>query len=60
MDENDYEQRSCGMEFAKIAGLTTFTGLFVSALQNSLQKHSHGAKGVFTRTGSTITSFGKE
>ena len=33
-------------------------GLFVSALQNALGKHSYGAMGVLTRTGSTIGFFG--
>ncbi|KAG8815006.1 hypothetical protein FRC17_000899 [Serendipita sp. 399] len=32
-------------------------GLVGSALQNAVQKHSHGWKGIFTRTGSTISGF---
>ncbi|SAM82427.1 related to nadh-ubiquinone oxidoreductase 21.3 kda subunit [Ustilago bromivora] len=32
-------------------------GLFVSAIQNSVQTHNKGAFGVFTRTGSTIALF---
>jgi len=33
-------------------------GLFFSAIQNALGNHSHGAMGVFTRTGGTIGVFG--
>jgi hypothetical protein len=36
-------------------GLFGFVG---SALQNAVQKHDHGWKGVFTRTGGTIWTFG--
>ncbi|CAK7208716.1 hypothetical protein SCUCBS95973_000196 [Sporothrix curviconia] len=32
-------------------------GLFLSAIQNSLQKRNVGAWGVFTRTGGTVASF---
>lgn len=32
-------------------------GLFVSAMQNTLETHNRGALGVFTRTGSTIVIF---
>ncbi|KAH6917508.1 hypothetical protein BKA70DRAFT_336662 [Coprinopsis sp. MPI-PUGE-AT-0042] len=32
-------------------------GLFVSALQNALGKHSYGAMGVLTRTGGTVGFF---
>ncbi|KAF9270186.1 hypothetical protein L218DRAFT_952370 [Marasmius fiardii PR-910] len=32
-------------------------GLVYSTLQNALGRHSHGAAGIFTRTGSTITFF---
>lgn len=32
-------------------------GLFVSAVQNSLATHKHGAMGIFTRTGSSIGLF---
>lgn len=44
------------------AGKTTLTagalGLVISAMQNTVQKHNEGAKGVFTRTGGTIALFG--
>jgi hypothetical protein len=33
-------------------------GLFVSALQNALGKHSYGAMGVLTRTGGTVAFSG--
>ncbi len=33
-------------------------GFAMSAIQNALGKHSHGASGVFTRTGGTIGFFG--
>lgn len=46
------------------AGKTTLIagglGLVVSAMQNTVQKHTEGAKGVFTRTGGTIGLFGNE
>lgn len=32
-------------------------GLVVSAVQNSMGKHKHGALGIFTRTGGTIGLF---
>ena len=51
-------QEDCFVKAIKTTGITGFAGLFVSALQNSMQKHSHGAKGVFTRTGGTITLLG--
>ncbi|KAG8837719.1 hypothetical protein FRC18_008221 [Serendipita sp. 400] len=38
-----------------MAGLTL--GFVGSALQNAVQRHNHGWKGVFTRTGSTIWGF---
>ncbi|KAI7871084.1 hypothetical protein BDF14DRAFT_1719862 [Spinellus fusiger] len=44
-------------EAGKVAGISAGLGLFVSAIQNTLQVHSEGAKGVFTRTGGTITMF---
>ena len=33
-------------------------GLVLSTVQNALGKHTHGAMGVFTRTGGTIGFFG--
>lgn len=33
-------------------------GALVSAVQNALSSHNHGAFGVFTRTGGTIGFFG--
>lgn len=41
------------------AGAVTGTaGLFVSSIQNTLQKRNIGAFSVFTRTGSTVAVFG--
>ncbi|KAK1766450.1 Tim17/Tim22/Tim23/Pmp24 family-domain-containing protein [Phialemonium atrogriseum] len=37
--------------------VTGSAGLFVSAIQNSLQKRNVGAWGIFTRTGGTIATF---
>ncbi|PKI82770.1 hypothetical protein MVES_003178 [Malassezia vespertilionis] len=39
------------------AGFGAVSGLLMSAVQNSLQKHKGGAMGIFTRTGSTIALF---
>ncbi|KAL0084131.1 hypothetical protein J3Q64DRAFT_1809179 [Phycomyces blakesleeanus] len=44
-------------EAGKTAAITGGLGLFVSAMQNTVQKHTEGAKGVFTRTGSTVAIF---
>ncbi|CAG7852331.1 SubName: Full=Uncharacterized protein {ECO:0000313/EMBL:CCA69741.1} [Serendipita indica DSM 11827] len=38
-------------------GLGGFGGVVVSALQNAVQPHNHGWKGIYTRTGSTIFAF---
>lgn len=35
------------------------SGLFLSTIQNALQKHDHGAMGIFTRTGGTISLLGE-
>lgn len=35
------------------------SGLFISTIQNALQKHERGAMGIFTRTGGTITAMGE-
>lgn len=46
---------------AGAVGLTSGAalGLIGSTLQNAVQKHSEGWKGVFTRTGGTIWTFGE-
>ncbi|KIM20499.1 hypothetical protein M408DRAFT_333955 [Serendipita vermifera MAFF 305830] len=44
---------------AGVVGLTggATAGFIISTLQNAVQSHGEGWKGVFTRTGGTITSF---
>jgi hypothetical protein len=51
--------RDCLGEAAKTGAIAGGIGLFVSAMQNTVQKHTTGAKGVITRTGGTIAFFGK-
>ena len=41
------------------AGLGGAGGFIASALQNAVQPHNHGWKGVYTRSGSTIVAFSK-
>lgn len=50
--------KDCIAEAGKTAGIAGGMGLFVSAMQNTIQKHNTGAKGVITRTGGTIAFFG--
>ncbi|KAG2195194.1 hypothetical protein INT47_006725 [Mucor saturninus] len=49
--------KDCIAEAGKTAGIAGGMGLFVSAMQNTAQKHTIGAKGVITRTGGTIAFF---
>ncbi|KAI8987200.1 hypothetical protein BDB01DRAFT_719933 [Pilobolus umbonatus] len=49
--------KDCIVEAGKTAGIAGGLGLVVSAMQNTVQKHTEGAKGVFTRTGGTIGFF---
>lgn len=51
--------KDCIAEAGKTAGIAGGIGLFVSAMQNTAQKHTTGARGVLTRTGGTIAFFGK-
>ena len=47
------------LEYAGKAALQgAAIGTVMSGVQNALQHHSHGALGIFTRTGSTIGFFG--
>lgn len=47
------------LKYASLIGLQAgAVGAFVSAIQNALSNHSHGAMGVVTRTGGTIGFFG--
>ncbi|CAG8493441.1 4495_t:CDS:2 [Ambispora gerdemannii] len=56
-DITTYEEKDAVLETLKTGFIFTTIGLFFSAVQNTLDTHNHGALGVFTRTGSTITSF---
>ncbi|CAO3649214.1 unnamed protein product [Mucor hiemalis] len=49
--------KDCIAEAGKTAGIAGGIGLFVSAMQNTAQKHKDGARGVVTRTGGTIAFF---
>ncbi|CDH55075.1 hypothetical protein RO3G_06554 [Lichtheimia corymbifera JMRC:FSU:9682] len=51
-DNND-----CLYNAGKTTVISGSLGLVVSAMQNTVQKHTEGAKGVFTRTGGTIALF---
>jgi hypothetical protein len=47
------------LNYASRVGLQAgVIGAFVSAIQNALGTHSHGAAGIVTRTGGTIGFFG--
>ena len=47
------------LKYASLVGLQAgAVGAFVSAIQNALASHSHGAMGFVTRTGGTIGFFG--
>lgn len=47
------------LSYASRVGLQAgILGAFVSAIQNALGTHSHGAAGIVTRTGGTIGFFG--
>ncbi|KAF7722597.1 hypothetical protein EC973_002910 [Apophysomyces ossiformis] len=51
------DNKDCLAEAGKTGAITGGFGLVVSAMQNTVQKHGEGAKGVFTRTGGTIALF---
>ena len=57
--KNMTNSKDCIAEAGKTAGIAGGIGLFVSAMQNTAQKHTTGARGVITRTGGTIAFFGK-
>ena len=52
-----FQERSAVNEALSAGAMSAAAGLFMSALQNSLQRHSAGAIGIFTRTGGTIALF---
>ncbi|UOH84085.1 hypothetical protein LQV05_000879 [Cryptococcus neoformans] len=56
-DEHTFHPHSSLSVATNIAVRSAGVGLLVSATQNALDKHNHGAMGIFTRTGSTITLF---
>ncbi|KAF9040559.1 hypothetical protein BJ165DRAFT_1490782 [Panaeolus papilionaceus] len=53
----DYSPQPAVHYASQIALQGAAVGLVVSTIQNALGKHSHGALGVFTRTGGTIGFF---
>ncbi|PWN53800.1 hypothetical protein IE53DRAFT_309610 [Violaceomyces palustris] len=55
--EETFIERSPVGDSMSAATISAGAGLFVSAVQNSIQTHNKGALGVFTRTGSTIALF---
>ncbi|KAI9275473.1 Tim17/Tim22/Tim23/Pmp24 family-domain-containing protein [Phascolomyces articulosus] len=52
-----HDNKDCLYEAGKTTVIAGSLGLVVSAMQNTVQKHKEGAKGVFTRTGGTIGIF---
>lgn len=50
--------KDCLVQAGKTTAVAGGAGLFISAIQNTMAKHSEGAKGVFTRTGGTIGFLG--
>lgn len=50
--------KDCLAQAGKTTAVAGGAGLFVSAIQNTMGKHSEGAKGIFTRTGGTIGFLG--
>ena len=57
-DQNHHHEDGCIAKTLKTTGGAAFAGLFVSALQNTLARHDHGARGVISRSGNTIAIFG--
>jgi len=57
-EEVIYHAKAPIKEGLQAGGIGAGVGLLVSAVQNSFGTHSHGAAGVFARTGSTIGIFG--
>ena len=57
-DRPSYDPKP-SLKYASLVGLQAgAVGAFVSAIQNALASHSHGAMGFVTRTGTTIGFFG--
>ena len=55
---DSYESKPALKQASRVALQAGTIGLIVSTVQNALGKHTHGAMGVFTRTGGTIGFFG--
>jgi hypothetical protein len=53
------QQKDTIADAGKAAAVAGGIGLIMSAMQNTVQKHTIGAKGVLTRTGGTVAFFGK-
>jgi len=54
---DSYESKPALKQASRVALQAGTIGLIVSTVQNALGKHTHGAIGVFTRTGGTIGFF---
>ncbi|OCH96081.1 hypothetical protein OBBRIDRAFT_361625 [Obba rivulosa] len=52
-----YESKPSLQYAAKVGLQAAAVGTFVSAIQNALGQHSHGASGILTRSGGTIGFF---
>ncbi|KAI9316812.1 Tim17/Tim22/Tim23/Pmp24 family-domain-containing protein [Dichotomocladium elegans] len=52
-----HENNDCLYDAVKTTAIAGSLGLVISAMQNTVQKHTEGAKGVLTRTGGTVGLF---
>lgn len=59
-EDTVYHAKAPVKEGLQAATIGAGVGLLVSAVQNSIGTHSHGATGVVARTGGTIGVFGME
>lgn len=57
-EDTPYHAKAPIKEGLQAGAIGAGVGLLVSAVQNSVGTHSHGATGVFARTGGTIGVFG--
>jgi len=60
VEDTVYHAKAPVKEGLQAATIGAGIGLLVSAVQNSIGTHSHGATGVVARTGGTIGVFGTE
>ncbi|KAI1321588.1 hypothetical protein EDD11_003068 [Mortierella claussenii] len=56
-EEVAYHAKAPIQEGLKAGAIGAGAGLFVAAAQNTMGTHSHGALGIFTRSGATIGAF---